>query len=92
MDPIIHGYHLLADTRQCCTKKGTQGKRTKTGNDQSTLITDTAIFSRVVKFCRLYNKLATRSYSFKNFSNKLLSFDFETSVAVVVIVAIGSTS
>ena len=45
----------------------------------------------MVKFCRLYSKLATRSYSFKNFSNKVLSFDFETSVVVAVIVVIGST-
>lgn len=64
------------------TEKGTEGKYTHKWKDQSILNRE-IIFRKKSKLRRLYNKLMTTSYSFKNFSNKFLGFNFETSVVVV---------
>ena len=50
------------------------------------------IFAYSLVFGELFDFSSSFVKNIKNFSKKLLSFDFETSVAVVVIVAIGSTS
>ena len=41
---------------------------------------------RALKLGRLHSELVTRSYSFKNFANKSLSFDSETSEVAAVMV------